>query len=322
MLTIGSLFSGIGGLELGIEAGLAAAGYPSRTIWQVEQDEYCRAVLARHWPHAHRYTDVTTINPSSLAAVDIVCGGFPCQDISVAGKGAGLEGSRSGLFYEMAALVRDIRPRIWIMENVPAINVRGLDAVLGTVAALGYDAKWGSLRASAVGAPQRRERWLCVAWVADTHSGSGELWQGMQGGEPVQRAAARRNGETVADHDSERGGTGPRMAAQRGADLSDSDRGDRRCSSMPDTKREQKYGHRETASKPGMGRDTHGFSGRVDGHRWPAPPGPHQHPYEPPRTRPRQPTDKPRLKALGNAVVPQQAAVIGRWVGEHLLARC
>ena len=290
MLTIGSLFSGIGGLELGIESGLAAAGYPSHTIWQVEQDEYCRAVLARHWPHAHRLTDVTTLNPSSLAAVDIVCGGFPCQDISTSGRGAGIHGARSGLFYDMAALVRHLRPRIWIMENSPELNIRGLDDVLGTVAALGYDARWGSLRASAVGAPQRRERWFCVAWVADT--------------------------------DSERGEGRQRLPDGTRSVLPDPDRCGGRRSSMPDTKREQKYGHRETASKPGMGRAPHGFSGRVDSHRWPAPPGPHQHSYEPPRTHPRQPTDKPRLKALGNAVVPQQAAVIGRWVGEHLLARC
>jgi DNA (cytosine-5)-methyltransferase 1 len=290
MLTIGSLFSGIGGLELGIEAGLSAAGYPSRTIWQVEQDDYCRAVLARHWPHAHRYTDVTTLDPSSMPAVDIVCGGFPCQDISSAGKGAGIHGARSGLFYDMAALVRHIRPRLWIMENVADVNTRGLDELLGTVAALGYDARWGSLRASDVGAPHRRERWLCVAWVADT--------------------------------DSERGEGRQRLPDGTRSDLSDLDRGGGRRSSVPDTKREQNYGHRETASKPVMGRDADGLSGRVDRHRWPAPPGPHQHSYEPPRTHPQQPTDKHRLKALGNAVVPQQAAVIGRWVGEHLLARC
>ena len=271
MLTIGSLFSGIGGLELGIEAGLAAAGYPAQTIWQVEQDEYCRAVLARHWPHAHRYTDVTTLNPSSLAAVDIVCGGFPCQDISNAGNGAGIHGARSGLFYEMAALVRHLRPQLWIMENVADLYVRGLDDVLGTVAALGYDARWGSLRASAVGAPHRRERWFCVAWVAD------RLSIGLEGEHQAGTAAPTAHRENRAPQ--------PRPA------------------------------------QSGMGRDAHGLPGRLDGHRWPAPPGPHQHSYEPPRTHPRQPTDKQRLRALGNAVVPQQAAVIGRWVGEHLLER-
>ena len=311
MLTIGSLFSGIGGLELGIEAGLAAAGYPSRTIWQVEQDDYCRAVLARHWPHAHRYTDVTTLDPSSMPAVDIVCGGFPCQDISSAGKGAGIHGARSGLFYDMAALVRHLRPRVWIMENVSAINVRGLDEVLGTVAALGYDARWGSLRASDVGAPHRRERWFCVAWVAD--------------------------------HDRERGDPPTRMATGERADLSDLDRGGGRRAINPDALADRigiglegqhqagtaaRTAHRENRApqpRPAesrMGRDPDGISGWLDRHRWPAPPGPHQHSYEPPRTHPRQPTDKQRLKALGNAVVPQQAAVIGRWVGEHLLARC
>jgi DNA (cytosine-5)-methyltransferase 1 len=271
MLTIGSLFSGIGGLELGIEAGLAAAGYPSRTIWQVEQDEYCRAVLARHWPHAHRLTDVTTLNPSSLAAVDIVCGGFPCQDISTSGRGAGIHGARSGLFYDMAALVRHLRPRIWIMENSPELNIRGLDDVLGTVAALGYDARWGSLRASAVGAPHRRERWFCVAWVADTDKGLEKTRGRAQG--------MGRLKQPIPEH---RGGP--------------------------------------ATVEPSMGRGAHGAAGRVDRHRWPAPPGP-QYPYEPPRTRPhtRRPTDRKRLSILGNAVVPQQASVIGRWVGEHLL---
>ena len=97
-LTIGSLFSGIGGLDLGIERGLASAGVAAETIWQVEQSDFCRRILSRHWPHAERYTDVRTVTASSVDPVDILCGGFPCQDLSVAGKQTGLEGDRSGLF--------------------------------------------------------------------------------------------------------------------------------------------------------------------------------------------------------------------------------
>jgi DNA (cytosine-5)-methyltransferase 1 len=304
-ITIGSLFSGIGGLELGIEAGLAVAGYPSRTIWQVEKNEYCRAVLARHWPHAQRYTDVTTLDTSSVPTPSIVCGGWPCQDISLAGKGAGIHGARSGLFYEMARIVRQLRPRIWVLENVPAINHRGLSDVLGEVASIGYAARWGGLRASEVGAPHRRERWFCVCWLADP--------------------------------DSKRGDPSSWVATVERADLSDPDRRGWRCPSMADTKREQQegrsppgrmgrdkqpiqgHGDRKATAESGMGRGFNGLSSRLDGHRWPAPPGPTQHDYEPPRTRPRQPDDEERLKALGNAVVPQQAAVIGRWVGEYLL---
>ena len=145
-LTIGSLFSGIGGLELGLQRGLSAAGVPTRTLWQVEQSLFCRQILGRHWPHAERYTDVRTVTASSVRPVDILCGGFPCQDLSVAGKQTGLEGDRSGLFYEMARIVREIRPRIWVMENVPNIVNLGLSSVLSEVAACGYNARWGMLR--------------------------------------------------------------------------------------------------------------------------------------------------------------------------------
>lgn len=307
MIRIGSLFSGIGGLELGLESGLASTGWPAQTVYQIEQSEYCRSILARHWPNAQRFDDVRTIDPASLPPADLLCGGFPCQDLSVAGKRRGLDGERSGLFFELARIVRTTRPRIVVLENVPGIYTSGLGTVLGALAEDGYDCVWTSLQAAEVGAPHRRERWLCVAWLAD--------------------------------HDSERSDTGPRMAAQRGADLSDSDRGDRRCSSMAHTnggksqmvwnnsgmgrqcQPASRDGDGEAETQSRMGRDAHGFPSRLDGHRWPAGPGSHQHDWEPPRTRPRQPNDRERLKALGNAVVPQQAAVIGRWVGEHLLRR-
>ena len=164
-LRIGSLFSGIGGWEIGIEAAFRQANIPCRTVWQGEMDDYCRdTVLARHWPNAKRYRDVKEVGAHNLDAADIICGGWPCQDISYAGRGAGLEGERSGLFFEAVRIIREMEPRLIFMENVPALYTRGFDAVLWHLQSLGYDLRWGSLRASAMGAPHRRERWFCVGW--------------------------------------------------------------------------------------------------------------------------------------------------------------
>lgn len=160
MLTIGSLFSGIGGLELGLErAGM-------QTIWQVERDPYCRRVLAKHWPNAQRFDDVCAVGAYKLSPVDLICGGFPCQDISTAGKGAGItEGSRSGLWFEYRRIIRELRPSYVVVENVAALLARGLDTVLGDLAACGYDAEWDCIPAAAVGAPHRRDRLFIVAYA-------------------------------------------------------------------------------------------------------------------------------------------------------------
>jgi len=308
-VTIGSLFSGIGGLEYGLEAGLAAAGVPTRTLWQVEQNDYARAVLARHWPHAERYTDVRDITASSVAPVDLICGGFPCQDLSYAGKGAGLAGERSGLFFEMARIICELQPRIAVMENVPAITTRGLDVVLRTLAALGYDARWGGLRASEVGAPHRRERWFCVAWLADDD---------RQRSNAGARLPARSAGSGRPDpHRGNRSGSGMADTNRRGQESR------RHLAGVgwvqwwqPDSPPRPRAGTRPTESA--VGGDADGLPCRLDLHRWPAPPGP-QHAHEPPRTRPRQPHDRERLKGLGNAVVPQCAAEVGRWIADELL---
>src|SRR3954469_20173895 len=129
------LFSGIGGFSLGLErAGM-------RTVAFCEIEPYCRAVLAKHWPHVPCYTDIRELTAARLAAdgigVDVICGGFPCQDISVAGKGAGLAGERSGLWFEYARLIGEIRPRYVVVENVAALLVRGMDDVLGSLATFG-----------------------------------------------------------------------------------------------------------------------------------------------------------------------------------------
>src|SRR5690606_28720166 len=105
----------------------------------------------RHWPDARRFDDVRTVGAHNLAPVDLICGGFPCQDISVAGKGAGLDGERSGLWVEFARIVRELRPRFVVVENVPALLARGFGRVLGDLAACGYDAEWDCIPAAAVG---------------------------------------------------------------------------------------------------------------------------------------------------------------------------
>jgi len=163
---IGSLFSGIGGLELGLER--AGVG---RTAWQCEQDTAAQAVLRRHWPGLPIYDDVRKIGAANVGPVDVLCGGFPCQDISLAGSGAGLEGARSGLWFEYLRLIRELRPRYVVAENVAALVTRGLDTVLGGLAQSGYDALWFALRASDVGAPHRRERLFIVAWRLDVGPG-------------------------------------------------------------------------------------------------------------------------------------------------------
>ncbi len=159
------LFSGIGGFSLGLErAGMITVAF-------CEIEPFCRRVLAKHWPEVPCYDDVRSLTGARLAAdgisVDVICGGFPCQDISVAGKGAGLAGERSGLWREYARLVGEIRPRFVIVENVAALLARGLGAVLGDLAALGYDAEWHCIPASAVGAPHRRDRLWIVGYPND-----------------------------------------------------------------------------------------------------------------------------------------------------------
>ena len=163
-----SLFSGIGGIDLGLErAGM-------KTVAFCEKDEFCRRVLAKHWPGVPCYDDVCTLTGARLAAdgiaVDVIAGGFPCQDISVAGKGAGLGGERSGLWSEYARLISEIRPRYVLAENVANL-LRGpkertgawFSRVLGDLAARRYAATWDCIPASFCGAPHNRDRVWIVA---------------------------------------------------------------------------------------------------------------------------------------------------------------
>jgi len=169
-LAVGSLFSGIGGFELGFEA---TGRFETR--WQVECDPYATKVLEKHWPDVQRHDDVCTWPNETTERVDVLIGGFPCQDISYAGKGAGLDGERSGLFYEFMRIVRLVGPKYVVLENVAALFTRGMDQVLGTLASHGYDAEWEVVSAASVGAPHRRDRVFIIGCVADSLSaGTGD----------------------------------------------------------------------------------------------------------------------------------------------------
>ena len=165
-ITFGSLFAGIGGFDLGFER----AGMTCK--WQVEIDNYANRVLAKHWPNVHRERDIRECGAHNLERVDVICGGFPCQDISYAGLGAGLDGERSGLFFEAIRVVQELQPRVVVLENVAALLTRGLDRVLGTLAAIRYDAEWHCIPAAAVGAPHSRDRTFVIAYS----NGNGELF--------------------------------------------------------------------------------------------------------------------------------------------------
>lgn len=152
------LFSGAGGMSLGLER---TGGFETAAFCEIEP--FARQVLRKHWPEVPQYDDVAAADFASLGPVDLVAAGFPCQDISFAGKGAGLSGERSGLFWHViraASLVG--RPKL-LLENVAALLDRGLGAVLGALASFGYDAEWHCIPASAVGAPHRRDRIWIVA---------------------------------------------------------------------------------------------------------------------------------------------------------------
>jgi DNA (cytosine-5)-methyltransferase 1 len=184
------LFSGIGGFSLGLER----SGF-FETVAFCEIEPFPRCILKKHWPHVPIYEDVRILTADALRrdgiVVDAICGGFPCQDISLAGKGAGIEGAHSGLWSEYARIIGELRPRVVIVENVSALLGRGLDRVLRDLATLGYDAEWHCIPASAVGAPHRRDRIWIVA-----HAGNNGFVESFSGRmECVERETCREGRE-------------------------------------------------------------------------------------------------------------------------------
>ena len=167
-----SLFSG-GGLG---DYGLELAGM--EIIGQVEIDDYCQKILALRWPDVPKWRDVKTFDGTAFVREHgqpyIISGGFPCQDLSYAGTGKGLEGERSGLWSEMFRIIYEVKPRYVLVENVSALLGRGLGVVLRDLASVGYDAEWECLPASFVGAPHQRDRvWI----VAYPNSIRRDLWE-------------------------------------------------------------------------------------------------------------------------------------------------
>jgi DNA (cytosine-5)-methyltransferase 1 len=186
-LTIGSLFSGYGGLDLAVSKVLNA-----EVVFHCEWEAAPSAILEKNFPGVPNYKDVTKVDWASVPKVDILTGGFPCQDLSLAGKRAGLkDGTRSGLWSEFARAIEETKPRLVVIENVRGIlsatahsdleycawcmgeangepSLRALGAVLGSLADLGYDAKWTGVRAADAGAPHNRFRVFIIAYPSNT----------------------------------------------------------------------------------------------------------------------------------------------------------
>jgi len=312
MLRMIDTFSGIGGFSLaarwlgGIE-----------TVQFVEREPYCRHILRKHWPDVPIHDDICTFNPAPGSA-DIICGGFPCQDISTAGKQAGIkEGTRSGLFYELMRVVRLVGPQFVVLENVAAITSNGMDVVLGTLAEAGFDAEWACIPAADVGACHRRDRWWCVAYASGAdRAGCGEgigrrQWSTADaGGRGIPEGSGSADAAAYAERwrgkaERQRGEleaaaagalshwAGSADTAGRGREAAPHPHHQRQQERQPatiasgagwagwgDAPRRLNPDWRSYLSQPVLCRGDDGLSGRVD-----------------------------RLKALGNAVVPQVAMV-------------
>lgn len=161
-MTHGSLFSGIGGFDLGAEwAGI-------ENLFTCEIDEKCNSVLKKHWPEVRHYNDIRNLDLKEYAGqIDIISGGFPCQDISIAGKMEGIHGERSRLWFDMLRIIRDVRPKYILLENSPALLVRGFEYVLQPLSQDGYDAEWKCLSNLQFGFPHYRERLYVIAYTRE-----------------------------------------------------------------------------------------------------------------------------------------------------------
>ena len=282
-LRVLDLFSGIGGFSLGLER---TGGFETVAFCEIE--EFPRRVLAKHWPGVPIYNDVRTLTADVLRrdgiAVDVITGGFPCQDLSVAGKQRGMgEGTRSGLWSEIVRLVGELRPRYVIVENVAALlsgpsERRGgwFGRVLGDLAECGYNAEWENIPASAFGAPHRRERvWLCAydnqATVA---SGSYERREPITNNGREIRPFACSVGEAFSHADSN-------DAQGQQSSGFDAQGWSGQITGSPGSL--SAILGRQWVTEPDVGRVAHGVPGRAH-----------------------------RLAAIGNAVVPQIPELIGR----------
>lgn len=279
-MKFGSLFAGIGGFDLGLErAGMSCQ-------WQVEIEEYPTKILEKHWPEVHRERDIKECSGSNLEDVDLICGGFPCQDISVAGAGAGLAGERSGLWYEMHRIIGDIKPRWVIVENVAALLSRGMDVVLRDLSQIGYDCEWHVISASAIGAPHRRERVWIIANA--NNAGNRALRNGTDSDRTKEKQIRKQQSQLESSRCSENvpNANGKRLEGKRANDYTQGrkeERGQAGLCNGEELRRYASWWEAESGIQP----LAHGVPERMA-----------------------------RLKAIGNAVVPQVVELIGRRIME------
>lgn len=240
-MKVGSLFSGIGGLDLGLErAGMTVA-------WQSEINPYACRVLAKHWPDVPNLGDITTIDWSDVEPVDLICGGYPCQPFSLAGVRAGEDDPRH-LWPHFARAIRELRPRYALLENVPGHLSLGFGSVLGDLAALGYDTDWDCIPAAAVGAPHLRYRIIVVAHANEQQHESGSSPLGWSATEDISAdATGGRRDERLHRHGA--GSNVRRFDVQKSA---------RRVGSA------ERIGGGYWATEPDVGRVAHGVPSRVD----------------------------------------------------------
>jgi DNA (cytosine-5)-methyltransferase 1 len=273
------LFSGIGGITIALNEWV-------RPIAYCEQDRYAQGVLLSRMASgdiakAPIWDDVRTLSKRELPCeVDIVYGGFPCQDISVAGNGVGLEGKRSGLFFEIVRLAEEIKPAFIFLENVPAIRTRGLDRVIQELTQVGYDCRWTMLSAKDVGANHKRERWFLLAKSNGIGRDSG---RDNQQGRQVCLDEERDNSAPLSDGEQSQFDAGAVGEVLADSEISGwqqrySDTGGVGQGTTPPRKRCGSTDSGWWAVEPNVGRVADGVQNRVD-----------------------------RLKCLGNAVVPLQA---------------
>lgn len=280
-IKIGSLFSGLGSFELGLERAIPN----SKTIWQVEQDQFCQSILTKHWPDAQLHNDVCTVGANNLEPVDIICGGFPCQDLSIAGKQRGIYAERSGLWWEMHRIISELRPRVVVVENVPAILFRGMSEVLGSMADIGYDSEWTTISAAQFGAPHVRKRVFIVfypstkpdeGWtVTDTNN--------INTSNPVQTGRSSFVAYDIEDA-TNTNSTSRQKQPRHTSSLATKSRSKHRDSQTYGTN--QRYYWQRIPPPPPLCRVDDGITNRVA-----------------------------KLKALGNSIVPQ----CSEWIGQQIL---
>lgn len=308
-----SLFSGVGGLDLAAEwAGFFPAVF-------VERNSYCRRVLAKHWPGVPQFEDVREFNGQPFRGSTCLCGGFPCQDISIAGEGRGLGGERSGLWFEMLRIVSDVRPRFVVAENVSALHGRGIDIVIGGLEEAGYTVEALRVGACDMGAPHRRDRWFIVGELADDngHFQQSRCFEGSEKNERIRDGCSY----VADDHGSRQQQPGRtdgkigRWAGDGGEAVmvdADGTGREKQCFSVAGSEELASFEYSGgRCSQSGVVRGVHGLSSRLDGSGrflWPCGPGGVQHDWEPERTVSYQiPGRRSRIMALGNAVSPAQA---------------